>query len=63
MPGACDRRATPRGGMHRRPGWRSYFRTGPQPPTDGHRKGVNASVICGDQRSDARGTTRGAELG
>src|SRR5215210_8858020 len=25
MPGACDRRATQRGGMHRRPGWRLYF--------------------------------------
>ena len=30
MPGACDRRATQRGGMHRRPEWRSYFRTGPK---------------------------------
>ena len=29
MPGACDRRAMPRNGMHRRPEWRSYFRTGP----------------------------------
>ena len=30
MPGACDRRATPRGGRPRRPGWRHYFFPGPK---------------------------------
>ena len=30
MPGACDRRATQRGGMHRRPERLSYFLTGPK---------------------------------
>ena len=29
MPSAFDRRATRRGGMHRRPEWLSYFLTGP----------------------------------
>ena len=29
--GLCERRATPPAGMHRRPEWRSYFRTGPKP--------------------------------
>src|SRR5881397_1385025 len=30
IPGVCKRRATKPGGMHRRPEWRSYFRTGPK---------------------------------
>ena len=30
IPGVCKRRATQPGGMHRRPEWHSYFRTGPK---------------------------------
>ena len=29
IPGVCERRATKPGGMHRRPEWHSYSRTGP----------------------------------
>src|SRR5436190_17530236 len=29
IPGVCKRRATPPGGMHRRPGWQPYSRASP----------------------------------
>src|SRR5712691_11532707 len=78
MPGAFDRRATQRGGMHRRPGWHLYFFPGPLAARGeslaSHRDGRGASLARRDdreyreylrekQRSQPRGPQRGTRVG